>query len=98
MKIRFDYKTFGSDDVSDLDGRMMLGRVEFMFVKKNGEIRHAIGTRNLNDPKVSWGLLPMNVRVASEKVLTFIDLEKNAWRCLRRNSLIYYSDVVDIPD
>lgn len=99
MIARFDYGTFGKTDWEDLDGRMMLGRVEFMFLKvSDGSVRYAVGTRNLSDPAVGWSLLPMNIQTPPDHVLTFVDMDKSAWRCFVKDNLLWYSDVVEIPD
>ena len=67
------------------------GVVTFSFWKKDGTIREAHGTRRLLAiPHDSW---PKGMRKASPSVLTFYDLNKGAWRCLRRTSLLGWFEV-----
>lgn len=99
MKVRFEYGAFGAQGIEDLEARLMLGAVDFSFIKvEDGSLRQARGTRDLSYPSVNWDLLPMNVRSVPPHILTFIDLDKGKWRCLRRANLIWYSDEVEIPD
>lgn len=101
MKVRFEYGTFGpAGSWKDLEGRLMLGAVEFTFFKvSDSSVRQARGTRDLSYPEVGWDLLPMNIKTPPDHVLCYIDLSKGpAWRCFIKNLLLWYSDEVEIPD
>lgn len=61
--------------------------VKFMFVKRDGSLREAIGTLNL-------GLIPTqghptSGRPSPESVVNFWDVMKGAWRCLSVNSQVF---------
>ena len=62
------------------------GIVEFDYFKIDGSVRHAIGT-------LAAGIVPPTQRTANNatnfNVLTYFDVEKNAWRCCKRVNLCY---------
>ena len=74
-------------DIDALEARLNESdSVRFVFVKKDNSIREAHGTRRLLAiPHDAW---PKGLRRSSSGVLTFFDLDKGAWRCLRRNALL----------
>ena len=65
------------------------GVVEFTYKKKNGEIRNARGTKCW-DAKIVGENFVAPTGVGSDKtgVVTYWDLDKDAWRCLGMDSLI----------
>ena len=60
--------------------------VKFMFVKTDGSLREAVGTRNP-------GLIPpagqSSGRRQPSSVVNFWDVMKGAWRCLSVNSQVF---------
>lgn len=75
-----------------LEGKLASGVADFYFIKKDGSLRKCHGTRCL-------GMIPEehqpkgrsesgDKRGSSPLVLTFFDLEKGLWRCLRRDRII----------
>ena len=70
-----------------LRARLNEGRLEFAFKKKDGSLRTAIGTTDLSSiPREAH---PQGVREASNKVVTFFDLEKLEWRSVSVLQEIY---------
>jgi len=69
--------------IADLETHMNQRAVKFFFVKRNGDLREALGTRNI-------GLIPQSGqptgRPAPNSVVNFYDLEKGKWRCLSRSA------------
>jgi len=59
------------------------GILNFAFIKKDGSVRVANGTTNLD-------LIPNEFHPkrgkASDKVIAYFDTDKNAWRCLSANT------------
>ena len=61
-----------------LKSKLREGAVQFAFKKLDGSLRTALGTTNLSSiPQDSH---PQGVREASDKTVTFFDLEKREWR------------------
>jgi hypothetical protein len=70
-----------------LKSRLREGIVQFAFEKLDGSLRTAVGTTNLsNIPTESH---PQGMREASEKVVTFFDIEKREWRSVSILRKIY---------
>lgn len=66
--------------VSELREALRNGETKFAFIKKSGEVRVALGTTNLDFiPSENH---PKGDKAPNDKVVTFFDLEKQAWRCL----------------
>ena len=65
--------------MKNLKVKLSEGATKFAFVKKDGSVRIALGTTNLQ-------IVPRDKHPkgnkASDKVVTFFDLEKQAWRSL----------------
>lgn len=75
-------------DIDELETLMQTAEVRFCFVKKNGELRDAVGTRCLHFiPAEDW---PKGTsrRTTPETVLPFYDCRKNVWRCLLRTRFV----------
>ena len=71
----------------DLRNHLQNRVVKFMFVKRDGSLREAIGTRNL-------GLIPTQGhprgdRPAPDSVVAFWDVMKGAWRSLSANAQVF---------
>lgn len=58
----------------------------FKFRKLDGEVRHALGTTNLNDVPVDKH--PKGIKQGAKEVVTFFDLQKEEWRSFRKDSFI----------
>lgn len=70
-----------------LRSKLNEGEVQFAFKKLDGSLRTALGTTNLSSiPQESH---PQGVRDASNKVVTFFDLEKLEWRSVSTLREIY---------
>jgi hypothetical protein len=72
--------------VEDLKNRLKSGPVKFAFKKKDGSLRLAYGTLDLN--KIPADQQPKGGE-ASDKILPFYDLEKFAWRSVQIGQLIF---------
>lgn len=72
------------------------GIVTFTFTKTNGEIRQAVGTRIL-DPAVAKGYTESDAPKGTGKetpgVIPYWDLDKEAWRAVREDSIISIDNI-----
>jgi hypothetical protein len=59
--------------------------VQFSFVKKNGEIREALATKQ---QELFLKHIPKTNRKEAKGTITFFDLAINEWRCLREDAEI----------
>lgn len=75
--------------INTLQEMLYNGVVEFTYTKKNGETRQARGTKCWDAKIVGENFVAPNGR-GSEKmgVVTYWDLEKDAWRSLGVESLV----------
>lgn len=79
---------------NDLKQLLKNGIVEFSFVKKNGEIRNARGTRNIDllmsidDSGFTESDKPKGIGVESDTSCPYWDLDKKAWRSVCVDSII----------
>ena len=63
--------------------------VNFTFKKKNGEIRHAHGTKKIDKIKsIDKAAIPSGKGVQKTGVIAYFDLDKSAWRSFQEESLI----------
>lgn len=63
--------------------------VNFTFTKKNGETRHARGTKKPSAiTAIDEDALPKGTGAVKTGVITYFDLDKEAWRALQENSLV----------
>jgi len=60
------------------------GHLNFAFIKKDGSVRIANGTTNLD--LIPQEFHPKGNSKASDKVIAYFDTDKNAWRCLSINT------------
>lgn len=73
--------------------KLSQGETKFVFKKKDGTIRPAVGTTNLDlIPKDDWPLtaddIDSDYKDKNEGVVTYYDLEKMAWRCCKAENII----------
>lgn len=64
--------------------RLSEGHLNFAFIKKDGSVRIANGTTNLD--LIPQEFHPKGNGKASDKVIAYFDTDKNAWRCLGANT------------
>jgi len=61
----------------------------FTYTKKNGETRHARGTKKPSAIiKVDEDALPKGTGTPKTGVISYFDLDKEAWRSLQENALV----------
>ena len=70
--------------------------VEFTFKKKDGTIRHARGTRNLEIASVALGYA-VRVPKGEEQPNSYYDLDKDGWRSYIPSNLISIDRIVPMP-
>jgi hypothetical protein len=74
--------------VAQLEAQLEDGIVKFKFVKLNGTVRVAVGTRN---KKLVANFLAGGSRTT--EALPFFDLQEMAWRSLRLNGLLSIEEI-----
>ena len=76
--------------MSTIKEQLEKGIVTFTFVKKDGSVRTAKGTRCFDNPLAVGEnyVPPKGVGVPKEGVITYWDLDKSAWRCFTESSYI----------
>ena len=63
--------------------------VNFSYRKKNGELRHARGTKKLDRIKsIDENAIPSGEGTPKTGVIAYFDLDKSAWRSLQEESLV----------
>lgn len=72
---------------SDLKAALARGIVQFAFKKLGGELRTAVGTTNLGS--IPLQSHPNSGKPASERVVSFFDIEKQSWRAVSTGSEIF---------
>lgn len=81
----------------DLKTLLNEGQVTFTFIKANGETRTATGTRILN-PAIAMGYTeddkPRGIRKEAPGVIAFWDIDKEAWRSVREDSIISIDRII----
>lgn len=75
-----------NNDLDAMRELMKTGWVQFVYAKKDGSIRIAEGTLCLSE--VPGDLQPKGLRSPSPEVFTYYDLEKEGWRCFRREMIM----------
>ena len=66
------------------------GNVQFSFKKLNGDLRTALGTTSLETIPLDHH--PSGNREPVASVVTFFDLEKQAWRSVSETTEIFVAD------
>lgn len=63
--------------------------VKFTFKKKNGELRHARGTKKMDKiESIDEGAIPSGKGTPKTGVIVYFDLDKSAWRSFQEESLV----------
>ena len=63
--------------------------VNFSYRKKNGELRHARGTKKLDRIKsIDENAIPSGEGTPKTGVITYFDLDNSAWRSFQEESLV----------
>ena len=63
--------------------------VNFSYQKKNGELRHARGTKKLDRIKsIDENAIPSGEGTPKTGVIAYFDLDKLAWRSFQEESLV----------
>ena len=75
-----------SHDIVALEEALKKGVVHMVYLKKNGAMRDAHGTRA--SALIPEGYRAQGRRKASPLVLTYWDTDRGGWRCLLRDRLM----------
>lgn len=101
--VNFPKGTFSSIPYEDLQARLEIGVVQFTYVitsdsaaESKGMVREATGTRNLSMSFIPFDEIPLGVRVPPPHVLTYYDLDRDAWRACNKFFLVDYSEDIYI--
>ena len=73
-------------DIVALEEALKKGVVHMVYLKKNGAMRDAHGTRA--SALIPEGYRAQGRRKASPRVLTYWDTDRGGWRCLLRDRLM----------
>lgn len=73
--------------------KLQQGETHFVFKKKDGSKRNAVGTLNFDIiPKDDWPVtaddIDSDYKDKNEGVVTYYDLEKMAWRCCKTENIL----------
>ena len=73
--------------------KLQQGETHFVFKKKDGSRREAVGTLNFDlIPKDDWPVtaddIDSDYKDKNEGVVTYYDLEKMAWRCCKTANIL----------
>jgi len=88
--------TYTIDLAENLRNLMRKNVVEFTFKKKDGTIRHARGTRNLEIASVVLGYA-VRIPKGEEQPNSYYDLDKDGWRSYIPSNLISIDRITPIP-
>ncbi len=87
--------SFSSYTDEELERRLEIGIVHFRYMMvtdtdthNTGDIREASGTRNLSMSIIDPDKIPVGVKNPPRHVLTYFDIDRNAWRCCDRGFII----------
>lgn len=83
--------------IEELNFKLSKGPVKFTYTKKDGETRHAYGTKSPSYIANNFGedKLPTGNGATKTGVIAYFDLDKQAWRSLRYASLVSIDDNED---
>ena len=70
--------------MKEIRTKLAQGILNFAFIKKDGSVRIANGTTNLD--LIPQEFHPKGNGKSSDKVIAYFDTDKNAWRCLSINT------------
>lgn len=93
--IQLGIEEFKADEIMLLQEKMMEQAVKFQFKKKDGTIRDAIGTRNLELMVQEDGKryeFKTDGKPECPTTLGYWDLEKKMWRCFTLTSFIGFAN------
>lgn len=63
--------------------------VNFTYIKKNGETRHARGTKKIDAiEKVDENAIPKGTGTPKVGIISYFDLDKEAWRSVRDDAIV----------
>lgn len=82
-------KSFPQISNEELLSRLQEGETRFRFMKMDGSLREARGTTNLALVPVDLHPSPEPKQNQPHNVIRFFDLDKNWWRSLREETLIF---------
>ena len=82
-------------DIVALEEALKERVVHMVYVKKNGAMRDAHGTRA--NALIPVGYRAQGRRKASPLVLTYWDTDRGGWRCLLRNRLMGWIEAPEPP-
>lgn len=69
--------------------KLQQGETHFVFKKKDGSRRHAVGTLNLDlIPEADKQFKSDEQKEPSMTCVTYYDLEKMAWRCCKTENIL----------
>ena len=74
-------------DLADLRNKLRTGIAKFAYVKKDVSLMLAIGTLKMDS--VPESKHPKGVREPSPKVLVYFDLERQDWRSVSIDTLVF---------
>lgn len=74
--------------VNELRNRMKYEPVHFKYKKKNGEVREAYGTLNLDKIIEDGGEAPKGIGKPGVNMFPYWDLNSQGWRCFINENLI----------
>lgn len=82
-----------SEAAAALREKLQQGKTNFVFKKKDGSRRQAVGTLNFDIiPKDDWPVtaddIDSDYKDKNEVVVTYYDLEKMAWRCCKTENIL----------
>lgn len=79
------------EDVADvLRNALKAGKTNFVFIKKDGTLRHATGTLNLDEVPEADKQFKTNggEQIERPDQTSYYDLEKSAWRCCKFDNVV----------
>ena len=81
---------FDQELVDNLKAKLAQGPVRFAFIKRDGTLREAYGTRNMS--LVPEEHRPKGTDKRTPGTIPFWDLEAEAWKSLREDSLVWIEE------
>ena len=84
-------ETIKREDVANvLRTALKEGKTNFVFIKKDGSLRHAVGTLNLDEVPESDKQFKHSEEEQVERTdgTSYYDLEKSGWRCCKFDSVV----------
>ena len=89
-------------DIVDLKNALYEGTVLFEFIKKDGTLRYARGTTCPDlvpaDDTPKGKRTPEQQAAYNRSTVTFFDIDKKAWRCMRIDCLWSYQRALKLTE